>query len=235
MSKNIFIFVKNKNMLSQAEENYLKAIYSLESDLAKAISTNLIAKKMRTKASSVTDMIKKLSDKELVNYKKYQGVQLSEEGKKIAISIVRKHRLWECFLVDKLNFSWDEVHDIAEQLEHIQSETLVDNLDAFLEFPSHDPHGDPIPDKNGYMYKRKKVALSTLNPQDETVLLGVKDSSDAFLKYLNKKNIAIGNTIKVQSIELFDKSMEITINNHLISITKQVAENLMVKELEFKY
>ncbi len=235
MSKNIFIFVKNKNMLSQAEENYLKAIYSLESDLAKAISTNLIAKKMQTKASSVTDMIKKLSDKELVNYKKYQGVQLSEEGKKIAISIVRKHRLWECFLVDKLNFSWDEVHDIAEQLEHIQSETLVDNLDAFLEFPSHDPHGDPIPDKNGYMYKRKKVALSTLNPQDETVLLGVKDSSDAFLKYLNKKNIAIGNTIKVQSIELFDKSMEITINNHLISITNQVAENLMVKELEFKY
>ena len=222
-------------MLSQAEENYLKAIYSLESDLAKAISTNLIAKKMQTKASSVTDMIKKLSDKELVNYKKYQGVQLSEEGKKIAISIVRKHRLWECFLVDKLNFSWDEVHDIAEQLEHIQSETLVDNLDAFLEFPSHDPHGDPIPDKNGYMYKRKKVALSTLNPQDETVLLGVKDSSDAFLKYLNKKNIAIGNTIKVQSIELFDKSMEITINNHLISITNQVAENLMVKELEFKY
>ncbi len=235
MSKKIFIFVKNKNMLSQAEENYLKAIYSLESDLAKAISTNLIAKKMRTKASSVTDMIKKLSDKELVIYKKYQGVQLSEEGKKIAISIVRKHRLWECFLVDKLNFSWDEVHDIAEQLEHIQSETLVDNLDAFLEFPSHDPHGDPIPDKNGYMYKRKKVALSTLNPQDETVLLGVKDSSDAFLKYLNKKNIAIGNTIKVQSIELFDKSMEITINNHLISITNQVAENLMVKELEFKY
>jgi len=235
MSKNIFIFVKNKFMFSQAEENYLKAIYALESELAQVISTNLIAKKMQTKASSVTDMLKKLAEKELVDYKKYQGVQLSEEGKRIATSIVRKHRLWECFLVDKLNFSWDEVHDIAEQLEHIQSETLVDNLDAFLEFPSYDPHGDPIPDKNGYMYKRKKVALSSLNPQDETVLLGVKDSSDAFLKYLNKKNIAIGNTIKVQSIELFDKSMEISINNQLISITEQVAKNLLVKEIEYKY
>ncbi len=222
-------------MFSQAEENYLKAIYALESELAKVISTNLIAEKMQTKASSVTDMLKKLSDKELVDYKKYQGVQLSTKGRKIATSIGRKHRLWECFLVDKLNFSWDEVHDIAEQLEHIQSETLVDNLDAFLEFPSYDPHGDPIPDKNGYVYKRKKVALSTLNPQDETVLLGVKDSSDAFLKYLNKKNIAIGNTIKVQSIEWFDKSMEITINNQLISITEQVAKNLLVKEIEYKY
>ncbi len=235
MSKNIFIFVKKINMFSQAEENYLKAIYSLESELAKVISTNLIAEKMQTKASSVTDMLKKLADKELVDYKKYQGVQLSEEGNKIATSIVRKHRLWECFLVDKLNFSWDEVHDIAEQLEHIQSETLVDNLDAFLEFPSYDPHGDPIPDKDGYMYKRKKVALSKLAPQDETVLLGVKDSSDEFLKYLNKKSIAIGNTIKVLSIELFDRSMEIKINDTRISITEQVAKNLLVKEIEYTY
>ncbi len=222
-------------MFSQAEENYLKAIYSLESELAKVISTNLIADKMQTKASSVTDMLKKLADKKLVDYKKYQGVQLSEEGNKIATSIVRKHRLWECFLVDKLNFSWDKVHDIAEQLEHIQSETLVDNLDAFLEFPSYDPHGDPIPDKDGYMYKRKKVALSKLAPQDETVLLGVKDSSDEFLKYLNKKSIAIGNTIKVLSIELFDRSMEIKINDTRISITEQVAKNLLVKEIEYTY
>ena len=222
-------------MFSQAEENYLKAIYSIDSESKGTVSTNLIANKMQTKASSVTDMMKKLAEKGLVVYEKYKGVRLSDEGKKIATSIVRKHRLWECFLVDKLHFSWDEVHDIAEQLEHIKSEALINSLDAFLEFPSYDPHGDPIPNKDGYIYKRKKVALSTLNPQDETVLLGVKDSSDAFLKYLNKKSIAIGNIIKVQSIELFDKSMEITINNNQISITEQVAKNLLVKEIEYNY
>ena len=222
-------------MFSQAEENYLKAIYSIDSESKGTVSTNLIANKMQTKASSVTDMMKKLAEKGLVVYEKYKGVRLSDEGKKIATSIVRKHRLWECFLVDKLHFSWDEVHDIAEQLEHIKSEALINSLDAFLEFPSYDPHGDAIPNKDGYIYKRKKVALSTLNPQDETVLLGVKDSSDEFLKYLNKKSIAIGNIIKVQSIELFDKSMEITINNNQISITEQVAKNLLVKEIEYNY
>ena len=222
-------------MFSQAEENYLKAIYTLEVEANKGVSTNLIADKMLTKASSVTDMLKKLSDKSLVDYVKYRGVQLTEDGKKVAVSTIRKHRLWEYFLVNKLNFSWDEVHDIAEQLEHIKSEKLIDHLDTFLEFPSYDPHGDPIPDKDGYMYKRNKVALSTLAPQDETTLLGVKDSSDEFLKYLNKKNIAIGNIIKVLSIELFDNSMEIQINNIQILITEQVAKNLLVKEIEYKY
>ena len=219
-------------MFSQAEENYLKAIYSLETNANKGVNTNLIAEKMQTKASSVTDMIKKLSDKGLVNYKKYQGTQLSEKGKQIAISIVRKHRLWECFLVDKLNFSWDEVHDIAEQLEHIKSESLIDKLDAFLEFPTVDPHGDPIPDKEGNITARKKVKLSTLKPQEESVLLTVKDSSDAFLKYLNKKSIAIGDQIKVVSIEPFDKSMQVKINNNELLITEEVAKNLLVKELE---
>ena len=219
-------------MFSQAEENYLKAIYSLETIATKGVNTNLIAKKMQTKASSVTDMIKKLSDKGLVDYKKYQGAQLSEKGKNIAVSIVRKHRLWECFLVDKLNFSWDEVHDIAEQLEHIKSETLIDNLDAFLEFPTVDPHGDPIPDKEGNITARKKVKLSTLKPQEESVLLTVKDSSDTFLKYLNKKNIAIGDYIKVLAVEPFDKSMQIKINKKELLITDEVAKNLLVKELE---
>lgn len=223
---------KISKMFSQAEENYLKAIYSLEATTSKGVSTNLIAEKMQTKASSVTDMIKKLSDKQLVNYKKYQGVQLSDNGKQIAVSIVRKHRLWECFLVDKLNFSWDEVHDIAEQLEHIKSESLVDSLDAFLEFPTADPHGDPIPDKEGKFITRKKVKLSTLKPRETSVLLSVKDSSDAFLKYLNKKNIAIGDRIKVLSIEPFDKSMQIEINREELLITEEVAKNLLVKELE---
>ena len=218
-------------MLSQAEENYLKAIYSLDTESKGVVSTNLIANKMQTKASSVTDMIQKLSEKELVKYKKYQGVRLSDKGRKVATSIVRKHRLWECFLVEKLHFSWDKVHDIAEQLEHIKSEALINSLDAFLEFPSYDPHGDPIPDKDGNIYKRKKVALSTLSPQDETVLLGVKDSSDTFLKFLNKKNIGIGDNIKIIGQELFDKSMEVIINGKELTITDVVAKNLLVKEI----
>ena len=136
-------------MLTLSEENYLKAIYHLELNSVKEISTNAIAEKMETKASSVTDMIKKLSEKKLIIYKKYQGVKITDFGKKTAANIVRNHRLWEFFLVDKLNFSWDEVHEVAEQLEHIKSPKLIDELDAFLGFPKQDPHGDPIPDKNG--------------------------------------------------------------------------------------
>ena len=219
-------------MLSQAEENYIKAIYSLETQSDKGVSTNLIAEKMQTKASSVTDMIKKLSDKKLVVYKRYQGVQLSEKGKKVAILIVRKHRLWESFLVDKLNFSWDEVHNIAEQLEHIKSEELIERLDRFLEYPSVDPHGDPIPDKDGNIKKRNKVKLSALKENEQSILLSVKDSSADFLKYLNKKKIAIGNTIKVLSVEPFDRSMHIEMNSKQFIISENVAENLYLKNIK---
>ena len=219
-------------MLSQAEENYIKAIYSLETQSDKGVSTNLIAEKMQTKASSVTDMIKKLSEKKLVVYKRYQGVQLSEKGKKVAILIVRKHRLWESFLVDKLNFSWDEVHNIAEQLEHIKSEELIERLDRFLEYPSVDPHGDPIPDKDGNIKKRSKVKLSALKENEQSILLSVKDSSADFLKYLNKKKIAIGNTIKVLSVEPFDRSMHIEMNSKQFIISENVAENLYLKNIK---
>jgi DtxR family Mn-dependent transcriptional regulator len=219
-------------MFSQAEENYIKAIYALDTKSDKGISTNLIAKKMQTKASSVTDMLQKLSEKKLVDYKRYHGAQLSNKGKKIAVSVIRKHRLWETFLVRKLNFSWDEVHDIAEQLEHIQSKSLIDKLDAFLEYPRVDPHGDPIPDKKGNFTTRNKIKLSLLKPTEESVLLGVKNSSDTFLKYLNKKNIAIGNKIKVLSIEPFDKSMQVEINQKELLITEEVAKNLLVKETD---
>ena len=219
-------------MLSQAEENYIKAIYSLETQSDKGVSTNLIAEKMQTKASSVTDMIKKLSEKKLVVYKRYQGVQLSEKGKKVAILIVRKHRLWESFLVEKLNFSWDEVHSIAEQLEHIKSEELIERLDRFLEYPSVDPHGDPIPDKDGNIEKRNKVKLSALKENEQSILLSVKDSSADFLKYLNKKKIAIGNTIKVLSVEPFDRSMHIEMNSKQFIISENVAENLYLKNIK---
>lgn len=219
-------------MLSQAEENYIKAIYSLETQSDKGVSTNMIAEKIQTKASSVTDMIKKLSEKQLVVYKKYKGVQLSDKGKKVAMLIVRKHRLWESFLVDKLNFSWDEVHEIAEQLEHIKSEKLIERLDRFLEYPSVDPHGDPIPDKDGNIEKRNKVKLSALKENEQSILLSVKDSSADFLKYLNKKKIAIGNTIKVLSVEPFDRSMQIEMNSKQFIISENVADNLYLKNIK---
>ncbi len=218
-------------MFTLSEENYLKAIYHLETASKKGISTNAIAKKLDTKASSVTDMIKKLSEKKVVDYKKYQGVTLTDLGKKAAANIIRKHRLWEVFLVKKLNFSWDEVHDVAEQLEHIKSQKLIDELDAFLGFPKSDPHGDPIPDKDGNITIRKKVKLSTLAQHEESILLSVKDSSDDFLRYLDKKEIAIGNTIKILAIEPFDRSMQVLVNKKELSITNEVAENLLVKEI----
>ena len=218
-------------MLTFSEENYLKAIYHLEQPKSKHVSTNLIADKMQTKASSVTDMLQRLSDKKLVDYKKYHGVKLSAKGEKIATSVIRKHRLWETFLVNKLNFSWDEVHDVAEQLEHIQSERLVDSLDEFLEFPTVDPHGDPIPDKNGSITKQRKVKLSSLKINEQSILLNVKNSSDEFLRYLNKKNIAIGNTITVIAKETFDKSMQIKVDNKELMITDEVAQKLLVKEV----
>jgi len=218
-------------MFTLSEENYLKAIYHLEEISKKGISTNAIAKKLDTKASSVTDMIKKLSEKKVVIYKKYQGVTLTSFGKKTAAIIIRKHRLWEVFLFEKLHFSWDEVHEIAEQLEHIKSEALVDKLDQFLGFPTIDPHGDPIPDKDGNITKRKKVKLSTLEEGQQSVLLNVKNSSDDFLRYLDKKGIAIGNLIKVVLVEPFDKSIQIEVDNKEILITEEVATNLLVKEI----
>lgn len=151
-------------MNTRTEENYLKAIYHLGENGALNVSTNAIAEVMNTKASSVTDMVKKLSEKAYVNYKKYQGVTLTKEGQKVAISIIRKHRLWEVFLVEKLNFTWDEVHEVAEQLEHIKSDKLIRELDVFLEFPSHDPHGDPIPDQDGnFKDFEKNIIIASTN------------------------------------------------------------------------
>ena len=185
-------------MVTLSEENYLKAIYHLSKHGSVSVSTNAIAKKINTKASSVTDMLKKLSEKELVNYIKYQGVSLTESGKRTAANVIRKHRLWEVFLEDKLNFSWDEVHDIAEELEHIKSEKLIDKLDNFLGNPTHDPHGDPIPDKEGNIQKYQKIVLSQVNESVECVCVGVKDSSSQFLKYLDKNEIALGTLIHIK-------------------------------------
>lgn len=209
-----------------SEENYLKAIYHLGKQGNEVVNTNAIAEQMDTKASSVTDMVKKLAEKDLANYVKYQGVSLTAKGRLTAASVIRKHRLWEVFLVDKLNFSWDEVHDVAEQLEHVKSEKLINELDAFLEFPTHDPHGDPIPDKNGSMVKNTSVNLLEVKVGLEGHLIHVKDSSEMFLKYLNKNNLALGVKIKVIDIEPFDRSIKIAFESKEMIISKHVAENL---------
>jgi len=213
-------------LVTLSEENYLKAIYHLGRHGGDTVSTNAIAEQIDTKASSVTDMIKKLAEKELANYIKYQGVSLTEAGRLTARSVIRKHRLWETFLVNKLNFSWDEVHDIAEQLEHIKSEKLIDKLDDFLENPTHDPHGDPIPDKNGNYTKIKSKSILDIETGSQGVLSSVKDSSKAFLKYLNKNELALGDIIKVIDFEPFDDSFTIETNSKTITISKDVAENL---------
>ena len=219
-------------MYSQAEENYLKTIYTLEKEFGNEVSTNLIAGKIKTKASSVTDMLKKLANKDLVVYKKYQGVYLTELGKLSALAVIRKHRLWECFLVQKLQFNWDEVHDIAEQLEHVKSEALINKLDAFLKFPKLDPHGDPIPDAHGRTIMNKTVSITEMKIGSAGVFVGVRDSSSSFLKYLNKKNLALGDKIKVIDIEPFDSSYHIETKTHRLVITSNVAENLCLKNVK---
>jgi len=213
-------------MTTLSEENYLKAIYHLENQSNDAVSTNAIAEQIETKASSVTDMVKKLAEKELANYIKYQGVSLTETGRLTAMSVIRKHRLWETFLVNKLNFSWDEVHEIAEQLEHIKSEKLINKLDDFLENPTHDPHGDPIPDKNGNYTTLKSKNILEFEIGNQGVLISVRDSSDVFLKYLNKNELALGDTIKIVDFEPFDESFTIETKSKTMTISKNVAENL---------
>ncbi|WP_324214142.1 metal-dependent transcriptional regulator [Flavobacterium sp.] len=211
-----------------SEENYIKVIYHLSVVSPKGVNTNAIAGMLETKASSVTDMLKKLSDKELVAYQKYQGVTLTEKGFLSAKMIVRKHRLWEVFLVEKLHFSWDEVHEIAEELEHIKSEALIDKLDEFLDFPDFDPHGDPIPNRKGEIKKITKLLLSEAELNKEYHCVGVKDSSSDFLKYLDKQKIALGSVLIVKEKESFDDTLTVEINSKEITLSNKIANNLYV-------
>jgi DtxR family Mn-dependent transcriptional regulator len=214
-------------MRSFTEENYLKVIYHLSTDV-KNVQTNAIAEQMQTKAASVTDMIKKLAEKELVDYIKYQGVTLTEKGKLIAIEIIRKHRLWEVFLVKKLNFKWDEVHDVAEELEHIQSKDLIERLDEFLGFPKSDPHGDPIPDKEGRFEKKVFYKLSELDIGVKGTITGVSEHSSPFLKHLEKLGLTLGNVIEIKDITDFDGSVEINLNQKQLNISREVASHLLI-------
>ena len=212
-----------------SEENYIKVIYHLSLVLPKGVTTNAIAEKLETKASSVTDMLKKLAEKKWVFYQKYQGVSLTENGNLIAKMIVRKHRLWEVFLVEKLDFSWDEVHDIAEQLEHIKSEKLINKLDDFLGNPTEDPHGDPIPDADGKILKIEKRLLAELEKNQTGICVGVKDTSSDFLKYLDKHEIALGSQIEIIEKENFDNSLKIKIGNKEVTISNKIASNLYIQ------
>jgi len=212
-----------------SEENYIKVIYHLSLVLPKGVTTNAIAEKLETKASSVTDMLKKLAEKKWVFYQKYQGVSLTENGNLIAKMIVRKHRLWEVFLVEKLDFSWDEVHDIAEQLEHIKSEKLINKLDNFLGNPTEDPHGDPIPDADGKIVKIEKRLLAELDKNQTGICVGVKDTSSDFLKYLDKHEIALGSQIEIIEKENFDNSLKIKIGNKEVTISNKIASNLYIQ------
>lgn len=212
-----------------SEENYIKVIYHLSLVSPKGVNTNAIAGMLETKASSVTDMLKKLSDKELVAYQKYQGVSLTNKGFHAAKMIVRKHRLWEVFLVEKLDFSWDEVHEIAEELEHIKSETLINRLDQFLGFPECDPHGDPIPNEKGEIKKINKLLLSEVALNKEYLCIGVKNSSSDFLQYLNKQNIALGATFIVKERENYDDTLTVEVNSKMMTMSNKTANNLYVQ------
>jgi DtxR family transcriptional regulator, Mn-dependent transcriptional regulator len=222
--------IQNK-MNSFTEENYLKAIFKLSQKTSGGVSTNSIAESLNSKASSVTDMIKKLSDKKLVNYKKYQGVDLTKKGQEIAVSIIRNHRLWEVFLVEKLNFKWDEVHDLAEDLEHINSKKLTDQLDAFLEYPKYDPHGDPIPDKDGNINRHQDITLADLKLNEQGIVVGVKEHSKSYLNYLESINLVLGTEITVNEIVDFDRSMSVVVNKtETVNISHQASKNLIIKK-----
>ncbi|MGZ3921789.1 MAG: metal-dependent transcriptional regulator [Bacteroidia bacterium] len=215
---------------SVTEENYLKAIYMLkESHASGGVSTNDLSVQLNNKAASVTDMLKRLAEKKLINYQKYKGVELTSKGEKLAVKIIRKHRLWETFLVEKLKFKWDEVHEIAEQLEHIQSDELVDRLENFIGNPRFDPHGDPIPDAKGQFNSIRSKPLNEFRQKGNFLLTGVCEHSKSFLQHLTSIGLKIGDSIKVDELNKFDNSYKVTINKKNVQFfSNEVASNILV-------
>lgn len=220
------------NNLSAVEENYLKYIYQLGETQNGIVKTNDLAYKLEHSAASVTDMLKRLSDKKLVSYKKYYGVSLTKIGQHIAIQVMRKHRLWETFLAKNLKFTWDKIHEIAEQLEHIQSDELVDKMDEYLGYPKFDPHGDPIPDKQGNILVPNVICLTDAKLKKLYILQNVNDDSASFLKYLNKIQLQLNDKIKIIEKEEFDETMQIIVNDkRQITISNDAAQNMFVKSV----
>ncbi len=216
---------------SITEENYIKSIYHLQQATGE-VNTNTLANHLNTKAASVTDMLKKLQAKNLLNYLPYKGFKLSREGNKAAVMIIRRHRLWEFFLVDKLHFNWEEIHEVAEELEHIRSKKLIDKLDEFLGFPKFDPHGDPIPDSSGKIDELKQLPLANLPVNKQAVITSVLNQSNELLAFLSSRNIAIGTVLEVKDKLPFDNSVEIKFRNkQSINISEQVAKAIQVNPL----
>jgi len=216
--------------LTQSEENYLKSIYHLQQG-QDAVSTNALADLLKTRAASVTDMLKKLNAKNLLHYKPYHGFYLSSEGRKVATSIIRRHRLWEVFLAQKLGFGWDEVHSVAEELEHVSSKKLIEKLDAYLGFPPFDPHGDPIPDSKGKVTPAPQIKLIELPESELAQIVSVTNQSKAMLDDLTEKNIGIGTRIEIKKRSLFDQSLQVKVRNKHITLTAELARHLFVKKL----
>ena len=216
-------------MYSFTEENYIKAIYKLSANGTQEVNTNAIAEALDTKAASVTDMLRKLSTKGIVHYVKYRGVTLSEQGERTALQIIRKHRLWEVFLVDKLKFNWDEVHEVAEELEHINSDLLIKRLDEFLGYPKFDPHGDPIPSEDGEMNLKQQKLLAEMEVNDSGIVVGVNDSQPLFLQYLDKMGIYLGAKVKVIDRIPYDNSLEISLENKKnLVVSSEVSRNIFL-------
>lgn len=219
-------------MHSFTEENYLKIIYHLSQLSSSPVQTNAIADGMKTKAASVTDMLKKLSEKKLIDYIKYQGVTLTEKGKAAAVSVIRKHRLWEVFLVEKLKFKWDEVHDIAEELEHINSALLIERLDDFLGFPKRDPHGDPIPDRDGIFEPSQNTHLHEMQKGQKGIIIGVSEHSSPFLRHLERLGLTIGIVIAIEEIADYDGSVELVVDDKKMNVSKEVAQHILINALK---
>jgi DtxR family Mn-dependent transcriptional regulator len=212
-----------------SEENYLRAIYRLSLDGSAKISPTAIAEELKNNPASVVDMLKKLSDKKLISYDKKKGAKLTDKGTKTAIEVVRKHRLWEVFLLEKLGYGWEEIHDIAEQLEHIHNDELADRLDKFLGFPDYDPHGDPIPKANGKIATTYKTMLIEVEPGGSCQVAAVKDTSVEFLQYLEKLGVGIGTRMKVIEKIAFDGSMVIQVSKgDKINVSKKFGESILV-------
>lgn len=217
-------------MLSTTEENYIKAIFKISERSEKSARTNAIAEHLDTTPASVTDMLKKLSEKGLLNYEKYKGVTLTQEGISIATEMVRKHRLWEVFLVDKLRFSWDKVHDIAEELEHVNSSELIQRLDAYLDYPKFDPHGDPIPNAHGKFTIRNQSLLSDMHEKQKGVVIGVREHGSEFLQYLNKIKIKLGTSLEIEDVNSFDGSMAVVVEGKdNLTFSRRITDNILIK------
>lgn len=214
---------------NHSEENYLKTLYKLEDRQVRKLNNIALSKALDLNPATVLEMVRKLATKKLVEVLPDKSIRLTERGKKKALTIIRKHRLWEVFLVDKLNYKWNEIHDLAEQLEHIDSDDLIKRLEIFLAYPTVDPHGDPIPDENGKLKKIKTQPLTAAPLKKKLTILALSDSSDEYLRYLDKIGMSIGDLVEISEIEEYDKSLTLLHKKSSITLSNEAANNLLVR------